>query len=117
MPATDSASSCPNCGLRVVDPGGPSCPRCGVVFAKLATSRKLTKPSEIVVTTGDLHEDYTILGPVFFSVSNKGHASAWAGLQWSSKRSITVQPGSRIGHFEVLGLIGSGRRDEVRRAR
>ncbi|MGN0995510.1 MAG: hypothetical protein ACI4PG_01230 [Candidatus Ventricola sp.] len=28
--------------------------------------------SKVIVTTGDLHQDYEILGPVYFQVSNKG---------------------------------------------
>ena len=28
--------------------------------------------NKIIVTTGDLKNDYEILGPVYFSVSNKG---------------------------------------------
>ena len=28
--------------------------------------------SKIIVTTGDLHRDYEVLGPVYFQVSNKG---------------------------------------------
>ena len=30
------------------------------------------KVNAIIVTTGDLKEDYEIIGPVFFQVSNKG---------------------------------------------
>ena len=28
--------------------------------------------SKVIVTTGDLKQDYEILGPVYFQVSNKG---------------------------------------------
>ena len=28
--------------------------------------------SKVIVTTGDLHQDYEVLGPVYFQVSNKG---------------------------------------------
>jgi hypothetical protein len=49
-----------------------SCERCGVIFSKVEAGRRLVTPTEIVVTTGDLKQDYRILGPVFFAVSNKG---------------------------------------------
>lgn len=37
-----------------------------------ANSRQLERSSQMKVTTGDLHEPYEIIGPVYFSVSNKG---------------------------------------------
>lgn len=35
--------------------------------------------SNIIVTTGDLHKDYQVLGPVYFQVSNKGLFSSALG--------------------------------------
>jgi uncharacterized protein YbjQ (UPF0145 family) len=37
-----------------------------------ANTRQLERESRIKVTTGDLHVPYEIIGPVYFSVSNKG---------------------------------------------
>lgn len=69
-------NSCPKCGFGLNSPQATACERCGVIFAKLATGRRLVSPKDIIVTTGDLHEPYQILGPVFFAVSNKGILSS-----------------------------------------
>jgi len=64
-------TSCPKCGFisaAAID----SCPQCGVIFAKFAPEKRKIVPSTVRITTGDIKEDYEILKPVFFSVSNKG---------------------------------------------
>lgn len=38
--------------------------------------RRGTSMSNVIVTTGDLRQDYEILGPVYFQVSNKGMFSS-----------------------------------------
>ena len=40
--------------------------------AKQKAAEYRQKVNAIIVTTGDLKEDYEIIGPVFFQVSNKG---------------------------------------------
>ena len=42
------------------------------VEAKQRAAEYRQKVNAIIVTTGDLKEDYEIIGPVFFQVSNKG---------------------------------------------
>ena len=42
---------------------------------KVDTSEMATL-SNIIVTTGDLKEDYDVIGPVYFQVSNKGFFSS-----------------------------------------
>lgn len=78
-------TTCPKCGYEIADAAAQDCPRCGAVFAKVASGRRLVKPSEIVVTTGDLKDDYRILGPVFFAVSNRGSQLQ----QLSAKHGVT----------------------------
>lgn len=71
-----AATPCPKCHYDLNAPGAPSCERCGVIFAKLAGARRLVSPKDIVVTTGDLHEPYQVIGPVFTAVSNRGLLSS-----------------------------------------
>lgn len=40
--------------------------------AKQKAAEYRQKVNAVIVTTGDLKEDYEIIGPVFFQVSNKG---------------------------------------------
>lgn len=40
--------------------------------AKQRAAEYRQKVNAVIVTTGDLKEDYEIIGPVFFQVSNKG---------------------------------------------
>ncbi len=64
-------TTCPKCGFRLLAPA-EACPKCGVVFARLAGPRHAVRPRDVVVTTGDLHCEYDVLGPVYCQVSNKG---------------------------------------------
>lgn len=43
--------------------------------------------SNIIVTTGDLHKEYQVLGPVYFQVSNKGLFSSALGKLKGKYRS------------------------------
>lgn len=64
-------ASCPKCGFVLVG-RLDSCPKCGVIFAKFSTTKRKVLPSTVRVTTGDIREEYEILQPVYYSVSNKG---------------------------------------------
>ena len=57
---------CKNCGFRNNE-GVRFCANCGGRIGK------------VIVTTGDLRQDYEILGPVYFQVSNKGLFSSALG--------------------------------------
>lgn len=64
---------CPQCGKQIPD-DSVFCSNCGTNFNSAPTSARPAKrkDSDIIVTTGDLKQDYEILGPVYFQVSNKG---------------------------------------------
>ena len=96
---------CVRCGARLVD--GLSCPTCSVPPKPRAT------PTEIVVTTTDLHAPYEIIGPVYFQISNKGmgqflnyltkHKALLAGMR--AKQQVDAPPkpdwGFLIGEWSV----------------
>jgi hypothetical protein len=66
--------------------------------------RKAIKMSEnIIVTTGDLKQDYEILGPVYFQVSNKGlFSSALSKLVTQYEKEITqMKKQGQIGQFRT----------------
>lgn len=65
-----TATPCPKCGFSV-PAGADSCPKCGVVLAKVSTPQSRVRATDVIVTTGDLRENYEILGPVFSHVTNK----------------------------------------------
>ena len=50
--------------------------------------------SNIIVTTGDLHKDYQVLGPVYFQVSNKGLFSSALGKE---KYKLEIQSAKKSG--------------------
>lgn len=61
-------------------------------------------PKQVLVTTGDLKEDYDIIGPVYFQVSNKGI--------FSSALSDLVEKYSRqIQKVKDKNLISAHKRD------
>ena len=56
---------CPNCG-EILQRG--QCPHCGTTAENSSSSPRQTErtpASEILVTTGDLKEDYEVIGPVY----------------------------------------------------
>ena len=57
---------CKRCGFENNE-GVRFCANCG------------EKSGEVIVTTGDLKQDYEVLGPVYFQVSNKGLFSSALG--------------------------------------
>jgi hypothetical protein len=52
---------CPKCGLSLPAPD-VSCARCGLVFDKW---RPVSTHAEVIVTNGDLRDDYRVLAPLF----------------------------------------------------
>lgn len=52
--------------------------------------------SNIIVTTGDLHKDYQVLGPVYFQVSNKGLFSSALG-KLKEKYKLEIQSTKKSG--------------------
>lgn len=52
--------------------------------------------SNIIVTTGDLHKDYQVLGPVYFQVSNKGLFSSALG-KLKEKYKLEIQSAKKSG--------------------
>jgi hypothetical protein len=58
----------------------------------------------VVVTTGDLKQDYEILGPVYFQVSNKGVFS-------SALSKLVSQYQKEIDQMKKQGQIGQVRSD------
>lgn len=59
---------------------------------------------QIIVTTGDLKEDYEILGPVYFQVSNKG-------LFGSALGALKKQYGGQIAAMKQQGTMSRDRAD------
>ena len=58
----------------------------------------------ITVTTGDLHQDYEIIGPVYFQISNKGIFSNQLG-------KLSKQYENEIAKMKKQGLMGQPRAD------
>ena len=52
--------------------------------------------SNIIVTTGDLHKDYQVLGPVYFQGSNKGLFSSALG-KLKEKYKLEIQSAKKSG--------------------
>lgn len=63
-----------------------------------------SKSSEIVVTTGDLKEDYEVIGPVYFQVSNKGLFS-------SALSKLIKEHEADLAQMKRQGQIGKPRLD------
>jgi uncharacterized protein YbjQ (UPF0145 family) len=62
--------TCPKCNFDV-EAGATSCPRCGVIFAKLGRDKQRISPSQIVVSTIQLSEPFRTIGPVYAMTTNK----------------------------------------------
>ena len=60
--------------------------------------------SKVIVTTGDLKEDYEILGPVYFQVSNKG-------LFGSALSSLVKKYQAEIQGMKKQGAMSQDRTD------
>lgn len=60
--------------------------------------------SNVIVTTGDLKQDYEILGPVYFQVSNKG-------LFGSALSNLRKKYVSEIKHMKNKGTMSADRAD------
>ncbi len=60
--------------------------------------------SSMPVTTGDLHQEYEIIGPVYFQVSNKGLFS-------SALSELTEQYRSEIENMKASGTMSGNRAD------
>lgn len=78
---------------------------------KEAESKMLDQENErkqnirnIIVTTGDLKEDYTVLGPVYFQVSNKG-------LFTTELSRLVKQNADELALLRTNGQIGKSRND------
>jgi len=59
---------------------------------------------EIIVTTGDLKQDYEIIGPIYFQVSNKGLFS-------SALSKLVKQYETDIAQMKKQGQMGQARTD------
>ena len=59
---------------------------------------------DIIVTTGDLKQDYQVLGPVYFQVSNKGLFS-------SALSKLTKEYKAEIDQMKKQGQMDEGRAD------
>ena len=59
---------------------------------------------EIIVTTGDLKQDYEIIGPIYFQVSNKGIFS-------SALSKLAKQYETEIAQMKKQGQMGQARAD------
>ncbi len=70
----------------------------------LAEEEKKKRISSMPVTTGDLHQDYEIIGPVYFQVSNKGLFS-------SSLSELTEQYRKEIESMKASGTMSENRAD------
>ena len=70
--------------------------------------------SNIIVTTGDLHKDYQVLGPVYFQVSNKGLFSSALG-KLKEKYKLEIQSAKKSGCllYTSLGQIDLHFDDEI----
>lgn len=64
--------TCPRCHTGLTGEE-VDCPRCGVVLAKAAkvVTAVVKKPSEIIVTTGDLRQEYRVIEPVYAYVTDQ----------------------------------------------
>ena len=61
-------------------------------------------PSDVLVTTGDLKEDYEVIGPVYFQVSNKGIFS-------SALSKLAKHYEAEIAQMKKQGQMGQFRAD------
>jgi hypothetical protein len=64
---------CRYCTKEIAD-ASRVCEHCGkdLIPGRVAAPAELAARAPIIVTTGDLRQDYDIIGPVYFQVSNKG---------------------------------------------
>ena len=125
---------CKQCGFTGSDEGSLqiiACPKCGKTlhatmfprdsWVKLSDSEKEAKKqawktagqqgttkidsiSSMPVTTGDLHQAYDIIGPVYFQVSNKGLLS-------SALSDLTAQYKAQIKAMKAQGTMSNDRSD------
>lgn len=65
---------------------------------------KSEKIKQIIVTTGDLHQAYDIIGPVYFQVSNKGFFS-------STLDKLTKKYAAEIDAMKESGTMSQARAD------
>jgi uncharacterized protein YbjQ (UPF0145 family) len=70
----------------------------------LEYSNKEFRMRNMVVTTGDLKEDYEIIGPVYFQVSNKGVFA-------STLRTLVEKYSAEIDQMKKGNLINEKKRD------
>ena len=73
----------------------------------IEVQRKLAKEgstAEVIVTTGDLTEDYEIIGPVYFQVSNKG-------IFGSALKNYKNEYAAKIEAMKYKGTISQDRPD------
>ena len=68
------------------------------------SERKKRVLSTMPVTTGDLHQEYEIIGPVYFQVSNKGLFS-------STLSDLTNQYRDEINNMKASGTMSENRAD------
>jgi hypothetical protein len=101
-----SRTECPHCNFLLTKPSD-SCPRCGVIFAKLSQPQPPppVKTSHVIVTTGDLRVDYEIICPIYFAVSNKGLFSNQL-KQLAKKHGFSSPPRDGAGNDVLNGLAG-----------
>lgn len=59
---------------------------------------------DMIVTTGDLKEDYDVIGPVYFQISNKG-------LFGSALSKLTREYANEIQAMKRKGTMSEGQRD------
>lgn len=98
------SQKCPKCGLEFPEPLD-SCPGCGVIFARYTPETRKVVPSVVKITTGDIRDEYEILKPVFYSVSNKGVFSSQLKKLVKKHRIVAPQTG---GHAADLAWIFAG---------
>ena len=67
--------TCPNCGTSSMHDLGLVCPSCGADLQNLtgiSEDELSAKASQVQVSTGDIGQEYEVIGPVYFNITNKG---------------------------------------------
>lgn len=99
---------CPQCGARHNDTD-TGC-ECSYEFPPMpdaGTIGLIDSPAhKIIVTTGDLKQDYEIIGPVYFQMSNKGVFS-------SHFSNLSKQYEAMLSELKTKGQVGETRFDDV----